>query len=302
MPRLMSFAHTTDQIRNRTKTVTRRNGWADLKPGELFWAVEKAMGLKPGEKVKRVHFRERETFDSSATPKVGGKVITPQRMAEVDLDALGAAIKATVEKAKADDPKALRAKIADLERKVDKSARGVQTDPAAIEKARLAGEAAGAAARDKEWRPIVDQLKRTNQDLAGRMGKAEKKAAELASLLQVNGEATPEIVYPSGKAIPAAPARKSFTHQVKENSGQAVAVAPQRVVTRIPERRSLDSGSDSGDLGKGPRIVLTAIAQHTAGVSREQLTVLTGYKRSSRDTYLQLLRQRALIADEVGTD
>ncbi|WP_425618074.1 hypothetical protein NA78x_001767 [Anatilimnocola sp. NA78] len=45
---------TKEQIRNRTKTVTRRLGWKNLKPGELFWAVEKAQGLKKGEKVKRI--------------------------------------------------------------------------------------------------------------------------------------------------------------------------------------------------------------------------------------------------------
>jgi hypothetical protein len=50
----MSFALTTAQILNRTKTVTRRLGWQNLKPGELFWAVEKCMGLKPGEKQKRL--------------------------------------------------------------------------------------------------------------------------------------------------------------------------------------------------------------------------------------------------------
>ena len=33
------------------------------------------------------------------------------------------------------------------------------------------------------------------------------------------------------------------------------------------------------------------------GVTREQLTVLTGYKRSSRDSYLQRLRKHGLIED-----
>ena len=54
MPRIMSFALTTEQIRNRTKTVTRRMGWKFLKAGYLVWAVEKAQGLKKGEKVKRL--------------------------------------------------------------------------------------------------------------------------------------------------------------------------------------------------------------------------------------------------------
>jgi len=54
MPRNMSFSLTTDQIKNRSKTVTRRNGWWFLKPGDIVNAVEKAQGLKKGEKIKRI--------------------------------------------------------------------------------------------------------------------------------------------------------------------------------------------------------------------------------------------------------
>ncbi len=50
----MSFSLTTNQIRNRTKTVTRRLGWRNLKPGDLIQAVVKGMGLKKGEKVQRL--------------------------------------------------------------------------------------------------------------------------------------------------------------------------------------------------------------------------------------------------------
>ena len=50
----MSFALTIDQIRNRAKTVTRRNGWWFLKSGDVVNAVEKAMGLRRGEKIKRI--------------------------------------------------------------------------------------------------------------------------------------------------------------------------------------------------------------------------------------------------------
>ena len=52
--RHMSFALTTPQILARTKTVTRRLGWTFLKPGDLIQAVEKGMGLKKGEQVKRL--------------------------------------------------------------------------------------------------------------------------------------------------------------------------------------------------------------------------------------------------------
>lgn len=48
----MSFALTTQQVRDRTKTVTRRLGWTFLKPGDLVRAVVKCQGLKKGEKVE----------------------------------------------------------------------------------------------------------------------------------------------------------------------------------------------------------------------------------------------------------
>jgi len=51
MPRNMSFMLTTNQVINKTKTVTRRDGWWFLKPGDIVNAVEKGMGLKKGEKV-----------------------------------------------------------------------------------------------------------------------------------------------------------------------------------------------------------------------------------------------------------
>lgn len=50
----MSFALTTDQIKARTKTVTRRKGWNFLKTGEVINACVKCMGLKPGEKIQRL--------------------------------------------------------------------------------------------------------------------------------------------------------------------------------------------------------------------------------------------------------
>lgn len=42
---------------------------------------------------------------------------------------------------------------------------------------------------------------------------------------------------------------------------------------------------------------LTAVAQYPEGASREQLTILTGYRRSSRDTYLQRLFSRDLVVN-----
>jgi hypothetical protein len=52
--RNISFAMTTPQFVAKTKTVTRRMGWAALKIGEVLCGVEKAQGLGKGEKIKRL--------------------------------------------------------------------------------------------------------------------------------------------------------------------------------------------------------------------------------------------------------
>lgn len=46
----MSFALTTQQVRDRIKTVTRRFGKREYRPGQLVAAVERCMGFKKGEK------------------------------------------------------------------------------------------------------------------------------------------------------------------------------------------------------------------------------------------------------------
>jgi len=54
MPKNMSFAITTRQMYEGTKDVTRRLGWSTLDAGDIVCAVEKGMGLKKNEKVRRI--------------------------------------------------------------------------------------------------------------------------------------------------------------------------------------------------------------------------------------------------------
>lgn len=80
---------------------------AGLDRGEAWvWAPE--LGW-----LKRVQMRDRRTFDSSATPK-GDAPKGPRVVAQVDLEALKKQIAATIEKAKAEDPRELRKTIAAL--------------------------------------------------------------------------------------------------------------------------------------------------------------------------------------------
>lgn len=76
--RNMSFMLTTDQIRSRTKTVTRRVGWRFLKPGDQIRAVERCQGLKKGEQIKplavlRVEQVSRERLDRMESESIYGQ-------------------------------------------------------------------------------------------------------------------------------------------------------------------------------------------------------------------------------------
>ena len=50
----MSFSLTTDQVLERRKWVTRRVGWWSLLQGTELRAVQKAMGLRKGERVREL--------------------------------------------------------------------------------------------------------------------------------------------------------------------------------------------------------------------------------------------------------
>ena len=67
-------------------------------------------------KMVRVHFRRRATFDSGATPRASASPRPPATLADVNLDALKTKMAATIERAKQEDPRELRRRIADLER------------------------------------------------------------------------------------------------------------------------------------------------------------------------------------------
>lgn len=78
--------------------------------------------------------------------------------------------------------------------------------------------------------------------------------------------------------------------------------APTMVKPQIAKNTVLNTAkapsplsTPDGGLPVGEKKILAAVAQYPNGASREQLTVLTGYKSSSRNTYLQRLSQRGYV-------
>jgi len=68
--------------------------------------------------LNRVKIRPRWTFDSSATPKFGDKIVKPKALAAVDIEGLKSQMAESLEQAKANDPAVLKRQILDLQKQL----------------------------------------------------------------------------------------------------------------------------------------------------------------------------------------
>lgn len=218
----------------------------------------------------------KSTYDASSTPGAGRAAV---KTAPLDLDALEKAMATVVADAKANDPRALKETIADLKRQL--AARAPAAPPAKVVEKKVIGEAA--LKRLEATATRFDQALIRLEQMATVV---KRDIAELAAL------ARPALPVPDSRTI-AVRREPTVTHELARraplHNGHA---APPRSPSR-------PVAADGRTLGAGEIKVLTAIAQHAGGCTREQLTVLTAYRRSSRDTYLQKLRSAGLI-DETG--
>jgi uncharacterized protein len=272
-----------------------------LPTGEAFiWAPEFPEGDPIG--LKRTSVLLRETYDSASTPKVGEQRVEPKELAAVDLERLRLKMAATIEKAKAEDPRELRKQIAELNKKLS-----VKVSAPAEKLSASVGKPLLTDADRALLVKVVAQLHVIENEIAGAQvellaehlksaeeslrrvwhqfeGIHQTERANFARLLDSKGfqkilgklatVSAPPQVHPTTHAVPRSPQAR----RVAPALAQATSSRPARLV------------SADASLGKGERVILTAVAQYPDdGVTREQLTILTGYKRSSRDTYLQRL-------------
>jgi hypothetical protein len=229
-------------------------------------------------KLVRTKVRRRDTFDSGATPKDVKGRRAPATLADVDLGAIRERMSATIERAKAEDPKELRRRIAELERQV--AAKPVPAKP---------------EIRTVDVPVVKDaHLARLEASLTRAEKIAEKLTVPLEQLQQVaaNARAAAQEIR---TAIAAAKAPVPLQRAVEGR----LAPRPEPRVRAAPPPRAPSSGGEGVRLPPGERATLTAAAQFE-GITRSELTVLTGYKRSSRDAYIQRLREKGYL--EVAGD
>ena len=231
-----------------------------------------------------VHFPRITTYDNSATP-TGDMRADDVRTAPVDVERLRAIVGDAAKEAEANDPKALRAENARLKAELAKAGSSkpvekINTPP---------NESAALKERERAFSAGVKQGREDAYPeawLAGeRIGFTRGVVAAHTEMNAALGNVA-AVAYVPGtppKRIPAGPA-----------VGIPTAPAPAARVQSAPRAPRRTGGDGSVSLPPGERAVLIAAAQFD-GVEREQLTILTGYKRSSRDAYIQRLREKGYI-------
>jgi hypothetical protein len=216
--------------------------------------------------------RRPETFDSSATPKVGQRRAEPKTLAKPDLEVLRTKMAAAIERAKADDPRELRARIRTLESKLN----GATFPMPEMKEVRVEVPMFDKTAFEELKREVAAQLTLARGNIDGLLH------SYMSMCLQSSGARPGALI---GKPRPA-PLPES--------------VQPRPPVTLKEKVARNKSPNGAGEpIGGGLRRMLIALAQRPQGLTNRQLGVRAGLSSRSGtfSTYLSRGRSQGWIDD-----
>lgn len=192
--------------------------------------------------------------------------------AEVDLEDVRSKLAAVVKEAEANDPAILRKRVAELERQLKATpAPAAKVSKEDLKQARddghFAGTAQAYAAIAKKFRTVA----RSGDYLLSIMSAF---AEDLERSTRGDAYRPPQVaIHPQKSVLP----------------------ETRKALETVAKTAIAKSNGAGEELPKGEAAVLQACIQYPDGLRREQLTVLTAYKRSSRDSYIQRLRERGFV-------
>lgn len=262
-------------------------GWVVENAKEVADAVDELPKLSRGEAFvwspqwlktfKKIRIGKKWTYDASSTPEFG-EAADARQLVPVDLDAIHAAMQEQLERQEAEDPTALRAELAKVRRELEQA------------KKRTPAAAAAPLKLERVEVPMLTEkdVQRFEAACARMQKKLDEHLRELAPLQERLTAASHEILAKMSAAM-------------KQARIPLPTQAPTASQTPAPRRarsaRSAD-GSTDGALPVGERAVLEALIQFADGLRPEQITVLTTYKRSTRNTYIARLRERGYVESD----
>jgi hypothetical protein len=283
------------------------NSLGQMERGE-GWVWSPEIGFGP----TRVKFPMFSTYDSFR-PQTVEDTKRLKGWAEVDLDEVRAKLGKVVEEAKANDPKELKRLLASTQAELAKAQRDAaklqQASPGtATTKVQPALTDADRALIEKLVTAIGNSrhqlLERIGQGLQSQVdyinGFVGKFLADHEDRLEQKG-----VKKLLDKLNGLAVAPQALRHSGPQPTGSRLPVrsvaqvsnnrTPTSTSSASNARRTPPSGDGHGHLPPGEHAVLAAALTYPEGLERNRLSILTGYKRSSRDAYIVRLASKGLV-------
>lgn len=263
---------------------------------------------------QRVQIRQRKTFDSSATPKAGEQQSLPTVTAPVDLEKLRESIRETIERTKEDDPRELRAKIAELKRALES-----RIDKPILEDSQIQGLRESIEALDRAIVRVVECASPINAALLnlpsrivhqlpifeerigsltipeamerpknGSLGRAERSILRILSQYPKVGRTKVQIAIMAGYAHEGGGFNNALSRLRTAKliyGSEPIKISPSGI-SEIGPVEKLPHGSElllhwCSKLGRAERSILETLSRYyPATLTKENLAELTGYEPS----------------------
>lgn len=223
-------------------------------------------------KLEKIKIGQRTTYNASATPTAGHRQVEPRPLSPAELADVQKSIAATIAKANADDPKALRVQIAMLERRLQDAS----VAPATIERVEV---------------PVLTE--RIGDDLREVLSKLVDTLNAYTSVSDTIKEALLRVPLPTS------------SRNVFSNSETTEPKFGIHYTEGAPPSTRVQAGPNPGTdpaVKAGARRMLQSLARYGGQLTKQQFATLADVNRSSGtfSEYLNTLRTRNLIVDSAS--
>jgi hypothetical protein len=228
--------------------------------------------------LERVKFPAITTYDSSRTPE-DGETLPQVKLAPVDLSKLGAMLQKADEGPDADDPRELRARIAELEEQL---AGGTpEPDPEALEEAEKRGYGLALDAVAKATERLVTLAAAITETITGFQEDLQRLASKQVHITCTSNDIQNDI--------------EEAARLTRESAGR-IRIIPENM-PKLPRAAARDAG------GGAQRRMMIALAQNPGGLSGRKLSILADVKRggSTWRGALAAMRKDGLVSDDGET-
>lgn len=240
---------------------------------------------------KRVRVRRRWTFDSGATPAHSKAKRAPATLADVDLGAIKLAMADTIERAKAEDPKALRAELGTARKRI-----------AELEKPTAPKAEPKVPALSAKDRKTLERSLTQLEALAERFDRGAAGLVALGEGMRAHGIASLNAAKELRAALAPTAAFVTIPKGTRFVPGGSLQVDESRTERQgVTSACAVNNGPGDPEVGKGGlRRILVALAQRPQGMTNRQIGLRAGLSSQSGtfSTYMSRARQAGWVEDQ----